>query len=195
VKVYKDLLAWMDGKLYSDTTFDGLGRAVQSRTLESATGPVYVVKTTEYDALGRVWRSSNPVRGTPGVGDKTTFAYDALGRVLTATYPEGSVESHAYDGASETVRDPADKARNVTHDGLGRIASVVENPDGSQGVSPLTTSYTYDLLDNLQTVQQSGVRDRTFDYNEVGWLRSADNPELRSADHPELPRLVTYQYL
>jgi RHS repeat-associated protein len=43
--------------------------------------------------------------------------------------------------------------------------------------TPAVTSYTYDTLDNLTQVVQSGSRPRTFTYNSLSQLLTATNPE------------------
>ncbi len=49
-------------------------------------------------------------------------------------------------------------------------------PDASGSLVHKTT-YTYDALDNLRTVDQSGSRNRTFHYDSISQLTSATNPE------------------
>lgn len=68
------------------------------------------------------------------------------------------------------VTDQAGVQRTSSVDGLGRVAQVVEN-----GISA-TTGYTYDALDDLISVSQSGLN-RSFSYTSLGRLASATNPE------------------
>jgi YD repeat-containing protein len=70
------------------------------------------------------------------------------------------------------VTDQASKKRRGVTDALGRLSSVVEDPDGL----PYTTSHTYDGADNLRTVTQGG-QTRTFVYDSLKRLTSATNPE------------------
>ncbi len=160
------------------TDVDGLGRVTQSRLTSDPQG---TIKTdTTYDALGRKKTVSNPYRSasdpTYGV---TTFEYDALGRVTKVIPPDGSGTANnvstTYSGNCTTVTDQAGKKRKSCTDALGRLIEVWE-PDAS-GAFVHQTVYTYDVLDNLLTVVQSGSRQRTFAYNSLSQLTSATNPE------------------
>ena len=57
--------------------------------------------------------------------------------------------------------------------GLGRMTSVIEDPTGLN----YQTSYSYNALDDLLSVTQSGSRQRTFTYDWLSRLTSASNPE------------------
>src|SRR6185437_13287251 len=54
----------------------------------------------------------------------------------------------------------------------GRLTTVLEDPAGLK----YTTSYQYDVLDNLKVVTQ-GSQTRTFSYDSLKRLDSATNPE------------------
>jgi YD repeat-containing protein len=143
---------WLDDYTY----FDGMGRAKRSGHYE---GPgSWSVKDTEYDSLGRVKRVTNPYfaanlsGATPGNAEWTTSAYDDLNRVLTVTAPDGAVVQTTYSGNQVTVRDPANKKRRSMTDALGRLAQLVEDPDGVA----YQANYSYDLLGNLTIVNQGG---------------------------------------
>jgi YD repeat-containing protein len=123
-----------------------------------------------------LWKSYNPVCGS-AAQDYTTNAYDALGRLTDVTAPGSAVTHTSYNGNVATTQDPAKLAgdpslryqRQVTTDALGRIQSVTEN-------GTYTTSYSYDAIDNLTCVAQGG-QFRVFQYDEMGRLKFADNPE------------------
>lgn len=154
-------------------TYDGLGRLYEER---QKTGGADIVVRTEYDALGRVLRRSIPA-ATPTNWE--TFEYDALDRVTRRTWDDGSHEDTQYQIADlpliadqTRVIDAAGKWRIMASDGLGRLIQVREPlASGSQD-----TTYTYNALDNLLAVNQSG-RLRSFSYNGLGRLLQAANPE------------------
>jgi RHS repeat-associated protein len=81
------------------------------------------------------------------------------------------------------VIDPANKARDEERDALGRLIRVIEDPSGVNSF-PLNyrTTYTYDPLDNLTGVNQSG-QSRGFSYNTLGRLTSATNPESGTTEY------------
>jgi YD repeat-containing protein len=68
--------------------------------------------------------------------------------------------------------DPAGNIKKMRHDVLGRLAEVVEDPNWFN----YDTIYDYDTLDNLRHVYQ-GSQTRTFVYNSLSRLKSANNPE------------------
>ena len=86
----------------------------------------------------------------------------------------------SYSGNTVTVTDQAGKKRKSVTDALGRLKEVYEDPTG---LNYLTT-YNYDALDNLTTVNQ-GTQTRTFVYDSLKRLRSATNPESGT---------ITYDY-
>ncbi|SRR5713226_1725089 len=160
-----------DNALKGQTVYDGLGRTVESRQYESGTN--YIAAQTQYDALGRAYKSSNPFR--PWNSESpiwTTSAFDALGRVISITTPDSAVVTTSYSANTVTVTDQTGKQRKSVTDGLGRLIQVYEDPNGLNYL----TSYSYDTLDNLITVNQ-GSQTRSFVYDSVKRLTSATNPE------------------
>lgn len=77
------------------------------------------------------------------------------------------------------MSDPASKIRVTTADALGRITEVIEDPGTFPAQLNYTTSYAYDLLDNLTGVTQ-GSQPRSFTYDSLGRLVKATNPESGS---------------
>ena len=140
---------------------------------------------------------SNPYCATsdPTMG-WTRTKRDQNGRVTeVATYPTATApapwdNNSSPSGVSTTdyslgdqvdSTDPAGKKRRTRVDGLGRMVQAIEDPD----VSAYSTTYAYDLRDGLTSVTQtrkaSGatdiVQNRTFTYDSLGRLGSANNLE------------------
>ncbi len=104
----------------------------------------------------------------------TNYQYDLLGRMKRqSVMSEQQNLIINYSGNVSSVTDQAGKIRTTTTDAGGRVATVVENPNGSPNYM---TSYGYDPLDDLGTVSQSG-QSRTFTYDGLRRLRQAVNPE------------------
>ncbi|HEY6764587.1 MAG TPA: RHS repeat-associated core domain-containing protein [Candidatus Sulfotelmatobacter sp.] len=168
--------------------FDGLGRVSQTQLTSDPQGTVYT--DTTYDPLGRVATLSNPYRtgpdptSSPGI---TTYAYDALGRKTSEKYPDNSVLTTAYCGPSTLVTDPTGKWRRSRVNGLGQLVEVDEpnavgvtvSSTGCPGTGEQiwVTSYTNDALGNLKAVAQNGTHNRTFSYDWLSRLLTAQNPE------------------
>src|SRR5262249_33732680 len=129
--------------------------------------------------------ASNPYRATndPTMG-WTRTKVDQMGRTVEVTHFSNATkpspwESNStstgtstvsYDSDQQTATDEASVHRRTTVDGLQRSTQVEE------GGTPASTIYTYDLLNNLNGVNQSGQL-RSFQYSSLGRLTSATNPE------------------
>jgi RHS repeat-associated protein len=171
VTTTSDLTGNNDNALVGKVLYDGLGRTSEARQYEGGTN--YIATQTQYDAMGRAYKTSNPFR--PWQNESavwTTSAFDALSRVTSVTTPDSAAVTSSYSGNTVTVTDQAGKARKSVTDGLGRLATVYEDPSGLN----YSTSYAFDVLDDLTTVSQ-GVQTRTFAYDSLKRLTSASNPE------------------
>jgi RHS repeat-associated protein len=166
-----DQATYGDNVLKSQVLYDAMGRTTEKRQYESTTN--YIAVQTQYDSLGRVYKTANPFR--PWQSEAaiwTTLAFDDLGRVKTVTTPDSAVVTTSHSGNTVTVTDQTGKVRKSVTDGLGRLVQVYEDPAGLNYL----TSYSYDTLDNLTTVNQ-GSQTRTFVYDSLKRLLSATNPE------------------
>jgi RHS repeat-associated protein len=200
-----DALSWKQGYSY----YDGLGRTFLTQSVDDV-GDEFVMSC--FDTAGRPLKSTNPFRGfttqtcstTSGL-DWTTKGYDTAGRPSTVTAPDGSVATTAYSlatsgtpiGAVTTVTDQAGKLRRSVTNAFGQLARVDE-PDTSSSTGSLGavsspnqyTTYVYDPLNNLTTVNQ-GSQTRTFSYDALSRLKSATNPEMGTT---ATNGTITYQY-
>ncbi len=201
----------------STATVDGLGRLSQAQLNSDPSGTTYTLTT--YDALGRKSQVYNPTRCssiTSNCSNETTWGYtttnyDALGRVQSVTEQDGSTVQTTYDqinasnsGVCTTVTDEAGKSRQSCVDGLGRMTGVWEDTGSSPHLN-YETDYSYDALNNLQSVTQKGTstanaRVRTFTYDSLSRLACAANPEVQAVTCPPLvtspfpPGAITYGY-
>lgn len=175
-----DQVSYGDGLLKSQAIYDGLGRTTESRQYETASA--YIATLQNYDGLGRVYQSSNPYRPGPESLLWTTMVYDGLGRVKTVTTPDNAVVTTTYSGNATTVRDQANKQRRSFVDGLGRLTSVDEMLEYPSASIYATTTYGYDVLDDLTGVTQGG-QSRTFLYDSLKRLKQATNPESGTVDY------------
>jgi len=167
-----DASRWLASKIILDG-FDRIVTAWQAEDGQHANYASFTIRAdTIYDALGRIKQVSNSYR--PGAENPayTTTTYDLSSRVLTMRTPDNSVVTTNYSGNEITVTDQAGKQRKSVTDGLGRLIQVYEDPAGLNYL----TSYGYDVLDNLLTVNQD-TQTRTFAYDSLKRLTSATNPE------------------
>ncbi len=174
-----DLHTYNDNVLVNKQIYDGFGRTTEAQQFEGGTN--YIAVQTQYDGAGRAFKISNPFR--PWQSETaiwTTSGFDSLGRVTSVTTPDGSVVSTAYSGNAVTVTDPAGKLRRSISDAIGRLIRVDE-PNASNSLGTISspsqsTSYSYDVLNNLTTVIQ-GTQQRFFMYDSLKRLIRARNPE------------------
>lgn len=169
VTTTSDLTTYGDNLLKGQILYDAMGRTTEKRQYESANGYIAVRQT--YDVLGRSYQTSNPFRS----GDTivwTTAGYDVLNRVISVTTSDSAVVGTSYSGNTVTVTDQVGKQRKSVTDALGRLIQIYEDPNGLNYL----TSYSYDTLDNLITVNQGG-QTRTFAYDSLKRLSSSTNPE------------------
>jgi RHS repeat-associated protein len=171
--------------------FDGLGRVTESQTSVPDSGGYVTVKRT-YDGMGRMAQVSNPYKpaamNPPESAVYTITAYDALSRVKSVTGTDGSVIYTYYANNQTLLVDQATNKRMSQSDGLGRLTDVWEITPFDSWTVPATfpghsevstgyhTAYVYDALDDLTSVVQ-GAQQRTFIYDSLRRLKSAQNPE------------------
>ena len=195
-----DACASNTNNIDTQDAFDGLGRQIHTRLESDPSGTVYT--DTTYDNMGRVASVSNPYRSTSDPTYGVTYSsYDALSRIVKQTDADGSIQYGCYDNyngygqtnchallgtvAGESV-DRSDEVGNDwqnVSDSLGRPTRVIE-PNGSSMSPSMETDYGYDGLNNLLSVTQWGgpsgspnARARSFTYDSLSRLLTAQNPE------------------
>ncbi len=199
VIVKRDQVKSGDGVLVSTTTYDQLyrptlaqdasGSKVQTRYLYGGSNS-YKLVSNPFQAATSAKATAEPTMGW------TLSTFDQNGRLVSAqsyngnalptpfgggnTSTSGTVTT-SYSSNTTTVTDQVGNARTTTVDGAGRLVGVVEDP-GATGHFNYTTSYTYDALDDLSGVNQSGLT-RTFTYDSLKRLANAVNPESGSISY------------
>jgi RHS repeat-associated protein len=169
-----------------DTT-DGVGHLTQTELTTDPDGATFT--NTSYDGLGRAYQVYNPTRTEP-TGTLTTYTYDALGRTTNVVQPDGSVVVTAYSSNQATVTDEVGVQRKTQTDAFGRLTNVWEASNFT-GFN-FETDYQYDALNNLLCAVQKGTsttaftscaaspttwRPRSFVYDSLSRLTTATNPE------------------
>jgi YD repeat-containing protein len=103
---------------------------------------------------------------------------DLTGRNGLTTTEYDAITAGPLTKVVEEAEDP-DKQRDSITDALGRLKQVTEY----EGTTTYPTTYTYDTIDNLTQVSQSG-QTRTYAYDSLSRLACASNPESRNTTTP-----------
>ena len=187
---------------------DGLGRLSRTATANGEASP-YDQMDTCYDPVNQkvtttyAYQGNGIASGPNGeqcskAGDIT--AYDALARPVSVTHSDGNSIATSYNGRAEKVQDEGNgSGTQVTHvyqmDGLGRTTSICEEASSIFGITTMPkcvgldldasmngviTSYSYDPLGNITTIQQGSISpNRTFTYDGLSHLLSEYIPETK----------------
>ncbi|MEK6325149.1 MAG: RHS repeat-associated core domain-containing protein [Acidobacteriota bacterium] len=159
--------------------FDGAGRVLRQGAGAGPSPTTYDAVATEYDALGRVSRMSNPYLGNDsGIGTPTSWTsneYDNLSRVKKVTLADQQTIQTEFNGSETTVTDQVGRKKRSVVDGLGRLVGVTEQ-DTTTGSLTVTTSYSYNAVDNLLEINQDG-QIRSFIYDALSRVKSETTPE------------------
>ena len=177
---------------YSETsTMDGFCHTTKAAIADPENTSSTLQTDTNYDGWGRVWQVSNPYHGS--AGDWTTYTYDPLGRTTQVLNPDLSSTTTNYGsncsaqlGYCSTVTDAGGRVRRLWTDSLGRLTAVSEDPNNWN----FQTTYTYNGLDDLLAVSQSG-QSRSFTYDSLSRLTQSQNPEINVNG---TPCSITYGY-
>ncbi|HEY6806224.1 MAG TPA: hypothetical protein VI306_21780, partial [Pyrinomonadaceae bacterium] len=191
----------------SKTYFDGRG-AVAATFNSHTSGDGWVIKNIEYDNMERVSRISNPYYSTSNYGTVainssgiwTTNTFDNLGRITQIDLPRGDDSNPTYttsvhtlyEGNVVTTTDEAGKVRRQVRDAMGRVIRIDEPTTSGLGTvsSPnQSTSYDYDLLNNLVKVTQ-GSQTRYFKYDSLSRLTYERQPEHKTTPYTQSDSLT-----
>lgn len=158
---------------------DGVGREVQTRT-RAEDSNTYKVKNTFYNHQNRVEREMAPYFGIgasytndsshPDWWLSTWYDYDKLGRVKRIGNTYGDT-INTYANWKVTTTDPLGKSRDFYKDSRGNLISVVERVNATTA----TTTYTYDVSNNLTLITDALGNVRNFTYDKLGRILTAQD--------------------
>ncbi|MCP4350815.1 MAG: RHS repeat protein, partial [Desulfobacterales bacterium] len=143
-----------------------------TRDSQGATVPHETVTTFTYNTKGQVLTIDGPLTGFQ---DRTEFQYDPVtGDLLSATHPLGGTTWFSnYDpaGRPKRVTDPNGAVTSLTHDPMGRPATVTRQSDGA------CRTYTYNPAGEMATVTLENGATYSFTYDNVygRLIRTTDN--------------------
>jgi RHS repeat-associated protein len=183
---------------YSQSFYDGLGRAIQTKQ-EGPGAWQNIVADTRYDGLNRAAQQAQPRYSTEtstsfwqytapdtNLFNPTSTSYDALSRPLDVTAPDGTTTQTRYaigtQGMATTVDDANGHRTVYESDALGRLRWVYayQGNNGSEGgyTSPAVTTYTYSPLDLLTSVSDAKGNVTSMGYDTLGRKTSMLDPDM-----------------
>jgi RHS repeat-associated protein len=134
-------LMWAEGKVADSTrvysTYDSLGRLLQSYRLRSASDTV-LLDSLVYDASHRVTKRFNPLR------QFASYTYNTAGDVLTAVTPTGDTTRYQWltNGQLDRIKEPTQTGWTIyAYDATWKNVSQVTNAAGL-----VLTTNTYDTF-------------------------------------------------
>jgi len=174
------------------TMKDDLGR--QNRVMRSVGQNQWSTVDTTFDVSGNISFQTNPYFNSGpsstilSSGSGISYGYDSYNRLKTTSYIQQGgatdVASRSYWGRDYSETDESGRSKLFRLNSFGEITQLCEitadigsSPCGlGLSGSGFTTSYSYNALSNLLSVNQSG-RTRQFSYNGQAHLITANNPE------------------
>lgn len=161
-KRYKKIITH-PGKPTVSTTYDLLGREVESATASFATG-TYSTATTSYNSRGDVYQTTRPKLAAEATQTDTRYYDDPYGRLSSVANSLSDPTTYGYTYAggqlTTTITDPATHVRSTTTDATGK--TVQTHDDGGD------LNYTYDSWGNLLTVKHGAQTLVTNTYDVYG---------------------------
>ncbi|MBI3317273.1 MAG: VCBS repeat-containing protein [Candidatus Omnitrophica bacterium] len=150
---------------------DGLGREIQRRSPAEDSGDQIVSGIVIFNSRGLVYQqyvayfedTSSSYQVSVTNGPKATFTYDAIGRRIRIDYPDGTNSQVAFSDFVKTTTDQRGKQLRYTNDAYGRLITVEEFNSGST----YTTTYEYDVLNNLKKTTDNASNETTITYDSL----------------------------
>lgn len=163
---------------------DGLGRPIQAIT-SGVTAPVVV--RSFYDDMGRNYLNQGPFFSSGALHypmeEPTEYPwqrsyFDDHGRPWKTERPDGVygvlATTVTYNGLTTTIADADNKKKEETRDYLGRLVTVVEDPDRLS----YTTTYDYNAAGNLRHVTDHADSITTINYDTLGRKINMTDPDM-----------------
>jgi RHS repeat-associated protein len=180
------------GNLWRRTYLDGFGRGYESLA-KGPTSSQTIRVDLSYNLRGGLATATAPYYS----GDAsyaTSFAYDAVDRVTQRKHPDNATIQQAYalgTGtaiAAVTVTDELGRTSTAHFDAFGRTVRTEQK----LGASPVVTTYSYDLLDQLVGITDDAGNAWSYGYDSAGRQLSANDPDLGawSYQYDDSDRLV-----
>ncbi len=168
--------------------YDGIGRVAQTYAPADDAGNV-TVANTYYDGRGLAWRTTvaHTASGSGAFlesdwasfsGPDTRTQYDELRRPTLLTLPGGATTQTSYAGWAATTVDSNHHQKRSRRDALGRLVAVDEYAGTDPWTLYATTTYAYDLADQLTGVTDALRHQTRIVYDALGRKVQMADPDM-----------------
>jgi len=162
---------------WKESYFDGLGRAIKTRT-EGSDSKV-IVQQSVYDNRGLVSSSSIPYFEGIETPRWTSFTYDSIGRPTRIDNTDGTYLGKNYDKGRITFIDANGHVKVEEKDVYSRLVKIEEY----SGIYPshtlyATTTYEYNTLGNLLKVTDAASNQTIMTYDTLSRKTSINDPGM-----------------
>ncbi len=160
---------------------DGLGREIQRRSPSEGSDQI-VSGIVTFNSRGLVDKQYVPYFATSSTSyvapdtskPKATFTYDAVGRRTRIDYPDSTNSQVSFSDFVKTTTDQRGKQLRYTNDAYGRLVKVEEFNSGST----YTTTYEYDVLNNLKKTTDNAANETTITYDSLSRKTGMTDPDM-----------------
>lgn len=162
---------------------DGLGREIQRRNPAEDSGQQIVSGMVTFNSRGLVSKQYVPYFATASSSyspiptpqpPSTTFTYDAVGRNTRIDYPDATHSQVSFSDFVKTTTDQRSKQLRYTNDAYGRLVKIEEFNSGST----YTTTYEYDVLNNLKKTTDNASNETTITYDSLSRKTAMSDPDM-----------------
>lgn len=168
--------------LWTSAYFDGFGRSIMQK--KSGPSSQTIATLTTYDGRGAVSSNSFPYFDGKETPRNTTFIHDSLGRVTQVSKTDMTIVKSCYSYPVAVTIDENAHRKRQTFDIYGQIAKVEEyqgvygDCTTDVGTPDATTNYTYDIIGNLISVQNTNQNLTTMSYDSLGRKYYMSDPDM-----------------
>jgi len=157
--------------------FDGLGRTIQTRT-QAQGNNTYAAKDSVYGSNGLLSKDSLPyfasstsyTTATSTTSLFTNYSYDPLERTTVILNSVGTT-TDSYGAWQVSKTDPDGNTTGYNYDAFENMVNVI----GPIATTTATTSYAYDLLNNLTKITDASNNVRNFTYDGLSRVLTAQD--------------------
>ena len=156
-------------------TYNGIGQ-VETMTAPDGivTRYVYYNNAGDLDNYGRLWKLIADYGTDPNI--TTEYKYDSLGNVIEITDPNGNMAQFTYNNLRKLTKfeapSPFNYETNYSYNKNKKLSQVQRQIGGSYQ----TTSYAYNIMDKLETVNNPLNNITTYSYDKNENLSSVTDP-------------------